>query len=158
MHNWRRCATDVPCNFTIKSLALLAFVYLNLMSLASGIAVPGGLFMPSIMVRAVLAGVSAIAMSRVGAGARTWCVRICSEPLDAACSGYSCQPHIRWNAEAGFTLCPAADFPCIVLRQTFRASCCGNFSKEEEVMRRDHRRAWQWCRWAVHSAQRRVWC
>ena len=51
MHNWRRCATDVPCNFTIKSLALLAVVYLHLMSLASGIAVPGGLFMPSIMVR-----------------------------------------------------------------------------------------------------------
>ena len=51
MHNWRSCATDVPCNFTVQSLGLMSVVYLALMALASGIAVPGGLFMPSIMVR-----------------------------------------------------------------------------------------------------------
>lgn len=50
MHHWRSCASDVPCNFTIKSLCIMSFLYLILMALASGIAVPGGLFMPSIMV------------------------------------------------------------------------------------------------------------
>ena len=52
MHHWRSCASDVPCNFTIKSLGLVSVIYLFLMALASGIAVPGGLFMPAIMVRA----------------------------------------------------------------------------------------------------------
>lgn len=51
MHHWRSCASDVPCNFTIKSLALMSVIYLGLMALAAGISVPGGLFMPSIMVR-----------------------------------------------------------------------------------------------------------
>ena len=39
------------CHFTAQSLGLLIAFYLVLMALASGVAVPGGLFMPSIMVR-----------------------------------------------------------------------------------------------------------
>lgn len=39
------------CYFTLRSLSLLAPVYLGLMSLAASLAIPGGLFMPSIIVR-----------------------------------------------------------------------------------------------------------
>jgi hypothetical protein len=37
--------------FTPGSLALFTMVYLILMSIGAGVAIPGGLFMPSIMVR-----------------------------------------------------------------------------------------------------------
>lgn len=44
------CSDKGPCYFTIKSLAVLSPTYLLLMALAGGVAAPGGLFMPSIMV------------------------------------------------------------------------------------------------------------
>ena len=39
------------CYFTLRSLAILSPVYLLLMAAAASLAIPGGLFMPSIMVR-----------------------------------------------------------------------------------------------------------
>lgn len=44
------CDSTSPCHFTARSLGILSAFYLILMALASGVAVPGGLFMPSIMV------------------------------------------------------------------------------------------------------------
>jgi len=44
------CNETSACHFTPRSLGLLSGIYLLLMALASGVAVPGGLFMPSIMV------------------------------------------------------------------------------------------------------------
>ena len=44
------CNGMSPCHFTARSLGILSAFYLILMALASGVAVPGGLFMPSIMV------------------------------------------------------------------------------------------------------------
>ena len=44
------CNETSACHFTPRSLGLLSAFYLMLMALASGVAVPGGLFMPSIMV------------------------------------------------------------------------------------------------------------
>lgn len=48
---YSECNGSSPCHFTPQSLGLLCTFYLLLMALASGVAVPGGLFMPSIMVR-----------------------------------------------------------------------------------------------------------
>lgn len=48
------CNVMSSCHFTPQSLGLLSAFYLVLMALASGVAVPGGLFMPSIMVRSSL--------------------------------------------------------------------------------------------------------
>ncbi len=48
------CNETSACHFTPRSLGLLSGIYLLLMALASGVAVPGGLFMPSIMVRPCL--------------------------------------------------------------------------------------------------------
>ena len=48
------CNETSACHFTPRSLGLLSGIYLLLMALASGVAVPGGLFMPSIMVRMVV--------------------------------------------------------------------------------------------------------
>ena len=45
------CDATSACHFTARSLGILSAFYLMLMALASGVAVPGGLFMPSIMVR-----------------------------------------------------------------------------------------------------------
>ena len=44
------CNETSACHFTPRSLGILCAFYLMLMALASGVAVPGGLFMPSIMV------------------------------------------------------------------------------------------------------------
>lgn len=44
------CNETSACHFTARSLGILSAFYLILMALASGVAVPGGLFMPSIMV------------------------------------------------------------------------------------------------------------
>ena len=44
------CDATSACHFTARSLGILSAFYLMLMALASGVAVPGGLFMPSIMV------------------------------------------------------------------------------------------------------------
>jgi chloride channel 7 len=43
------CTLGVPCYYSPLSLATLCVVYLGLMVLSSGLAVPGGLFMPSII-------------------------------------------------------------------------------------------------------------
>ncbi|KAG7673304.1 hypothetical protein Ndes2437A_g01456 [Nannochloris sp. 'desiccata'] len=43
------CTLGVPCYYSPLSLAALCVVYLGLMVLSSGLAVPGGLFMPSII-------------------------------------------------------------------------------------------------------------
>ena len=45
------CNETSACHFTPRSLGILSAFYLMLMALASGVAIPGGLFMPSIMVR-----------------------------------------------------------------------------------------------------------
>ncbi|DBA87389.1 TPA: hypothetical protein ACH3X1_004432 [Trebouxia sp. C0004] len=50
------CNETSACHFTPRSLGLLSGIYLLLMALASGVAVPGGLFMPSIMVGASFGG------------------------------------------------------------------------------------------------------
>lgn len=42
---------DFVPNFTKGSLALYTSIYLILMSIGAGLAIPGGLFMPSIVVR-----------------------------------------------------------------------------------------------------------
>lgn len=47
------CSGD-NCYFTLRSLVLLGPVYLCLMSMAASLAIPGGLFMPSIIVRPLL--------------------------------------------------------------------------------------------------------
>ena len=47
---YSECNAESSCHFTPRSLGLLCAFYLMLMALASGVAVPGGLFMPSIMV------------------------------------------------------------------------------------------------------------
>lgn len=52
-HKEQVCMGD-NCYFTLRSLMLLGPVYLGLMSLAASLAIPGGLFMPSIIVRALL--------------------------------------------------------------------------------------------------------
>ena len=44
------CTLAVPCYYSPWSLAALSAIYLGLMVLCSGLAVPGGLFMPSIIV------------------------------------------------------------------------------------------------------------
>jgi chloride channel 7 len=44
------CSLGVPCYYSPLSLATLSAVYLCLMVFSSGLAVPGGLFMPSILV------------------------------------------------------------------------------------------------------------
>ncbi|KAK9812846.1 hypothetical protein WJX72_004634 [[Myrmecia] bisecta] len=50
-HPWNTgCSATVPCRFTMRSLGITSVAYLVLMAAASGLAVPGGLFMPSIMV------------------------------------------------------------------------------------------------------------
>ena len=48
--DYRICDETSACHFTARSLGILSVGYLMLMALASGVAVPGGLFMPSIMV------------------------------------------------------------------------------------------------------------
>ena len=52
--DYNTCNETSACHFTRRSLGLLCAFYLMLMALASGVAVPGGLFMPSIMVCALL--------------------------------------------------------------------------------------------------------
>lgn len=59
------CNETSSCHFTRRSLGLLCVFYLMLMALASGVAVPGGLFMPSIMVGAAFGGM-------VGLNLMTW--------------------------------------------------------------------------------------
>ena len=148
MHNWRRCATDVPCNFTIKSLALLAVVYLHLMSLASGIAVPGGLFMPSIMVRPAL--VSLCADSRrqcinyppctCGTGVkcvRGWC-KICGVLFCHACKHLGRVVRVRGRCLAVL---------CVMKLRAVRM----NVLCSQRLARRCRR-------WEGRSGPQRVWC
>ena len=45
------CAGHSPCYFTLRSLAVLFPTFLILMALTGGLAVPGGLFVPSILVK-----------------------------------------------------------------------------------------------------------
>ena len=45
------CSDVNACRFTPRSLSTIAFSTPVLMALASGLSIPGGLFMPSIMVR-----------------------------------------------------------------------------------------------------------
>ena len=45
------CAGHSPCYFTLRSLAVLFPTFLLLMALTGGLAVPGGLFVPSILVK-----------------------------------------------------------------------------------------------------------
>ena len=48
--NYSICTLAKPCYYSAQSLGALCFVYLNLMILSSGLAVPGGLFMPSVII------------------------------------------------------------------------------------------------------------
>ena len=59
------CNETSACHFTPRSLGLLSGIYLLLMALASGVAVPGGLFMPSIMVRPCLSSAPKLCLSFV---------------------------------------------------------------------------------------------
>lgn len=43
--------SNVKPPFSIGALALFTTIYLGLMSIGAGLAIPGGLFMPSILVR-----------------------------------------------------------------------------------------------------------
>lgn len=47
-------------HFTQASLALFVIIYLILMSVGAGVAIPGGLFMPSIMVGPATASLAAV--------------------------------------------------------------------------------------------------
>lgn len=47
----RICTIQMPCYYSVLSLISVCIIYLLLMVLSSGLAVPGGLFMPSVMVR-----------------------------------------------------------------------------------------------------------
>lgn len=99
MHHWRSCASDVPCNFTIKSLGLMSVIYLCLMALAAGISVPGGLFMPSIMVRMLSPPPPTHTHSRSnrhsgpGRPLRTLHHDACAPPLRARTSASACGPN-----------------------------------------------------------------
>lgn len=53
-HRAQSCGLWSPCYFSWTSLATLSASYLVLMALASSLCVPGGLFLPSIMVGAGL--------------------------------------------------------------------------------------------------------
>ena len=54
------------CYFTLRSLAILSPVYLLLMAAAASLAIPGGLFMPSIMARPPLWAASVASAWRAG--------------------------------------------------------------------------------------------
>ncbi len=66
------CNETSACHFTPRSLGLLSGIYLLLMALASGVAVPGGLFMPSIMVRPCLSFAPNLCLSFVAHGPCQW--------------------------------------------------------------------------------------
>eukprot|EP00889_Picochlorum_renovo_P002217 jgi/Picre1/29247/NNA_004639.t1 len=50
----RICTASMPCYYTLTALICVSMTYLGLMVLSSGLAVPGGLFMPSAMVGGAL--------------------------------------------------------------------------------------------------------
>lgn len=50
----RICTPTIPCYYTLTALISVSMMYLVLMVLSSGLAVPGGLFMPSAMVGGAL--------------------------------------------------------------------------------------------------------
>lgn len=50
----RICTASMPCYYTLTALICVSMIYLALMVLSSGLAVPGGLFMPSAMVGGAL--------------------------------------------------------------------------------------------------------
>lgn len=59
------CTLSTPCYFTPSSLGTLSIVYLLLMVISSGLAVPGGMFMPSILVGGSFGAAIAMALSQV---------------------------------------------------------------------------------------------
>ena len=50
----RICSLSMPCYYTLTSLFAFSMIYFALLVLSSGLAVPGGLFMPTIMIGASL--------------------------------------------------------------------------------------------------------
>jgi len=50
----RICSLSMPCYYTLTSLFAFGMIYFALLVLSSGLAVPGGLFMPTIMIGASL--------------------------------------------------------------------------------------------------------
>lgn len=61
----RLCNLRSPCYYSAQSLAILSFVYLGLMVLSSGLAVPGGLFMPSVIIGGSFGALSGMLLNAV---------------------------------------------------------------------------------------------
>ena len=59
------CTIFLPCYFSITTLAILCIVYLCLAVLSSGLAVPGGLFMPSIVIGSSFGAVAGMLFASV---------------------------------------------------------------------------------------------
>ncbi|KAK9831020.1 hypothetical protein WJX74_000332 [Apatococcus lobatus] len=57
-----KCYGRYPCYFTLRSLLVLCPSYLVYMALIGGLAIPGGLFMPAIMVGASFGGLSGLVL------------------------------------------------------------------------------------------------
>lgn len=59
------CTLKTPCYFSPQALGITCIIYLMLMVLSSGLAVPGGLFMPSIMVGGTFGAMAGVVLTPV---------------------------------------------------------------------------------------------
>lgn len=59
------CTLTTPCYFSPSSLGILCIIYLLLMVISSGLAVPGGMFMPSILVGGSFGAAVAMTLSQI---------------------------------------------------------------------------------------------
>lgn len=59
----RICSLSTPCYYTLTSLFAVSMIYFALLVLSSGLAVPGGLFMPSIMIGGSLGAFFGLALN-----------------------------------------------------------------------------------------------
>lgn len=95
-------------HFSTGGLALYTAVYLVLMSIGAGLAIPGGLFMPSIVVRAR----SYMSTRRRNTYIVKMRMQILGQPLRRVCCDtrhlfpISCQTYMLWAASISL-LCPA---------------------------------------------------
>jgi chloride channel 7 len=66
-HDFWMCGREMgkSCQYTLKSLVIFSIAYLLLMGISTGLAVPGGMFMPSIMVGAASGGMFGVILQQL---------------------------------------------------------------------------------------------